>query len=595
MKHMSKKGYEQYDYGIYRGNHKDFDPRNKQENLSTHTRLMLNKSLNMFEYHNLPDTVPERELERILQTSGYVGWTEVEGKVYALWGGLGGVQDEYYRPTQMTVANPGLKLKNGNSFSKTLTIGEDVVLMRNDDNMVGLIPIFGKYGTLMNETDLTIYITLINKRADNIISASDDNTAESARQYLKKLEEGEIGYIQETKLYDSLKTNPTKSGVSGSSFTELIELQQYLKGSMYNEIGLNANFNMKRERLNTSEVEMNSETLYPLVDNMLYNRREALKEVNEKFGLNIEVEFNSSWDYRLGKSEDTGETPLEFLADDELEDHIEEYITEDVETHEDESLHEEVDIDLETDESPSEGELDLLEDEEVIDNEETPNNDIEREGHHRDTGEPGEDVREPESDNESPSTVAKGDDNRPKEHESDIESETDTDIESETRQGDTSTEEDLEDAEEVSEDVEIEQDDLEVEDITQEDVEDVEEPLIIEQEIEVETPIIENNENEGDTDNGIEKDDRRDTDVGDTGRVPNEQADTGHQDVRPGLEEGHTESVENSSTREDILEDDTEESEDIEEVEEVEQPEEDPKLNPMSVVRIIQKLNPFKR
>lgn len=315
---MAKKGYEQYDYGIYRGQHHDYDFKDKSRNLSTHTRLMLNKSLNMFEYHNLPDSIPEKELERILQTSGYAGIVEVEGELYAVWGGLGGVQDAYYRPTTMTVANPGLKTKTG-SYSETLTIGEDVVLMRNDDNMVGLIPIFAKYGTLMNEADLTMYIMLINKRAENIISASDDNTAESARQYLKKLEEGELGYIQDSKLYDSLKTSPTHNGVSGSSFTEITELIQYLKGSMYNEIGLNANFNMKRERLNTSEIEMNSEALYPLVDNMLYNRRLAIDAINEKFGTNIEVEFNSSWDYRLGDSKDTGDTPLEFIDEDAKE------------------------------------------------------------------------------------------------------------------------------------------------------------------------------------------------------------------------------------------------------------------------------------
>src|SRR5699024_4715632 len=82
---------------------------------------------------------------------------------------------------------------------------------------------------------------------------------------------------------------------------------------LYNEIGLNANYNMKRERLNTSEVEMNSEALYPLVDNMLYNRRLAVEEINEKFGTNISVEFNSSWDYRLGDKKRTGETPLDFI------------------------------------------------------------------------------------------------------------------------------------------------------------------------------------------------------------------------------------------------------------------------------------------
>lgn len=303
-----KQGYEKYDYGIYRGISRGYDIKDKQANVTTQINYMLNKSLNMFEWSGLPDSIPERELERILQTSGYTGFAEVKGELYALWGGLGGVQDAYYRPTLMTVANPALDL------SKEYKLGEDMVLMRNDDTMQGITPIYAKYGTLMNENELTLYISLINKRAETIISVSDDNTAESAKQYLKNLEEGNLGYITESKLFDSLTVNSAKNN-SSNNLNELIELQQYLKANLYNEIGLNANYNMKRERLNTSEVEMNSEALYPLVDNMLYNRRLAVEEINEKFGTNISVEFNSSWDYRLGDKKRTGETPLDFVGD----------------------------------------------------------------------------------------------------------------------------------------------------------------------------------------------------------------------------------------------------------------------------------------
>lgn len=305
-----KQGYEKYDYGIYRGISRGYDIKDKQANVTTQINYMLNKSLNMFEWHGLPDSIPERELERILQTSGYSGFAEVNGELYALWGGLGGVQDAYYRPTLMTVANPALDL------SKEYKLGEDMVLMRNDDTMQGITPIYAKYGTLMNENELTLYISLINKRAETIISVSDDNTAESAKQYLKNLEEGNLGYITESKLFDSLTVNSAKNN-SSNNLNELIELQQYLKANLYNEIGLNANYNMKRERLNTSEVEMNSEALYPLVDNMLYNRRLAVEEINEKFGTNISVEFNSSWDYRLGDKKRTGETPLDFVGDED--------------------------------------------------------------------------------------------------------------------------------------------------------------------------------------------------------------------------------------------------------------------------------------
>lgn len=552
---MAKKGYEQYDYGIYRGQHHDYDLRDKSRNLSTHTRLMLNKSLNMFEYHNLPDSIPEKELERILQTSGYAGIVEVEGKLYAVWGGLGGVQDEYYRPTTMTVANPGLKTKTG-TYSKTLTIGEDVVLMRNDDNMVGLIPIFAKYGTLMNEADLTMYIMLINKRAENIISASDDNTAESARQYLKKLEEGELGYIQDSKLYDSLKTNPTHNGVSGSSFTEITELIQYLKGSMYNEIGLNANFNMKRERLNTSEIEMNSEALYPLVDNMLYNRRLAIDEINKKFGTDIRVEFNSSWDYRLGNTEDTGETPLEFI-DEDAEDLPVEEAVEGSRDPLDELTDEELDLAIEEELKALEGKLEDTE--EVVEEEVEEEVDVEeREGQQQDsdTGEVTDNDGEVGDSDEQPSDDSSDDGN----------GRDGTDDEPTGTEGEGTEEGQEEGTEEGQPDSVTEEEGLIEQEIT------IEIPV---EEVEVDTALT---EEEGEIEN--EEADRTDgDDTGDTDEPdvePDSDIDTGSGEPDDGV----------------TVERDSEEGQEEVSVEEVEE-EVKPLQRPMNIVRILQRLNPF--
>ena len=204
----------------------------------------------------------------------------------------------------MVISNPAL------NYNETLTIDEDVILMRNDSMMLGLIPTFAKYSSLLNENEITIALASISQRVNNLISVADDNTASSADKYLKQLEEGKLGYIFESKLFDSLQTNPMNSA-GGGSISDLIELQQYLKASMYNEIGLNANYNMKRERLNSAEVEMNSDNLYPLVDNMLEHRRIALEQINEKYGTEISVEFNSSWDYRINQGEDIDDEYLE--------------------------------------------------------------------------------------------------------------------------------------------------------------------------------------------------------------------------------------------------------------------------------------------
>ena len=77
---------------------------------------------------------------------------------------------------------------------------------------------------------------------------------------------------------------------------QLIELQQYLKASWFNELGLDANFNMKREYLSEEEINLSSNAFLPLIDNMLECRQEALEFVNREYGTNITVSKNSAWE-----------------------------------------------------------------------------------------------------------------------------------------------------------------------------------------------------------------------------------------------------------------------------------------------------------
>lgn len=273
-----------------------YDYHNKKKNVSDYVKYMLNRSLAMFHYENLPDTIPQAELEKMLQVNGYVAIADVKGELYAFNGGLGGVGDVYNRPTQIVISNPFL------NYNATLEINKDCVIVSNDSMKMGLVPMYEKYCTMLNESDISIILATINKRIQILLSANDDNTVQSAKQFLNDIENGKLGVIAESKLFDSLKVNNSANS-SNVNLRDLFELHQYIKASMYNEIGLGSNNNLKREHLLTAEVEVNSDNLYPLVDDMLECRRKSLEKVNEMFGTNIKVEFNSSWDYRLYNGE----------------------------------------------------------------------------------------------------------------------------------------------------------------------------------------------------------------------------------------------------------------------------------------------------
>ena len=266
---------------------------NKKEQLSKFRADMLNKSLTMFEWKNLPDTLPAVEIEKQLQTNGYSIIAKVEGNVYAFQGGFSG-QDPYNQPTKAIVNNPSL------NYNGTFTINDDCVIIKNDDMQQGLIHIYNKYGTLLIENQITMLMTDYNYRIPFTISSKDDTTTQSAREYLQKIIDGSLGVIGEAKLFDALKVTPTNNkGVN--SFADLYGYQQFIEAQLNNTIGLATNNNMKRERLTTNEIEVNKNASYPLIDNMLRNRKQAVEKINKMFDLDINVEFSSIWN---GTNED---------------------------------------------------------------------------------------------------------------------------------------------------------------------------------------------------------------------------------------------------------------------------------------------------
>lgn len=271
-------------------------------NAKAYIDYMLNRTQSMFKWENLPDTIDERTLERRLQENGFVIFCRInedeiqpfeerrqDGGIYAMEGNYGGVLDFNGNPQYCIVAHPLLK------DTKKVRINEDCVLARNDSKMLGLLPLFYRYARAIAENDLSLFRADQQTRATAIISANDNKGLESARRYIESIKQGDLGVvIQESKAAPSVRTQPFFTE-AGNQLTNLIELEQFLKGSWFNEIGINANFNMKRETILESESDLNSEAIQPLVDQMLHERERACELINGIFGLNVSVHLHSAW------------------------------------------------------------------------------------------------------------------------------------------------------------------------------------------------------------------------------------------------------------------------------------------------------------
>ena len=262
--------------------------KDKQRQLDSFIKQMFNRTQSMFKYDGLPETIPQIYLERYLQVYGHCIITKANNDLYAFWGGFSGTPDVYYNPTQYVVSNVALNLY------KTFDIDKDCVLCRSDSNIQGLAFIFKKYGCMLVENTLTIYSLLKTARASLLLSATDDKTKKECELFIDKLESGDIYCIGENPFFEGVKVHSTMQGSAGL-INQFIELEQYIKASCLNEIGLNANYNMKRESLNSAESALNDDFLIPLIDNMLACRKDFVNKVNNMYGTNITVELNSAW------------------------------------------------------------------------------------------------------------------------------------------------------------------------------------------------------------------------------------------------------------------------------------------------------------
>lgn len=278
------------------------DVLDKRKSIYNYVMLMFDRTNQMFEYTGLPKTIPAYMLELYLQLNGHVGITEVEGNLYALPGGLGGAPDPYYRPTLYVVANPGLGYSASLSivnhlppFNKNQASQGKCVLVRNDTNMRGLFYLSSRYATQLAENDVSIRAAQINSRQQTFIAASTDRQIASANAYYDNLEKGKVIAVGDQAFLDGINVTNV-STTSANSIIQLIELQQYLKASWFNEIGLNANFNMKREYLSEEELRAQTDILLPLIDDMFRCRVDAVSAINSTYGTNIVVNKNSAWE-----------------------------------------------------------------------------------------------------------------------------------------------------------------------------------------------------------------------------------------------------------------------------------------------------------
>lgn len=292
---------------------KIYDFTNKEWCIKQYIDQMQRRCQNLFEWKNLPETIDHVWLEKLLQTEGsatlvYVKQDQIRQEPenmsrfipegwYIFSSGVGGVLDFNELGTFTVVANA--RLKEG----LNLKIGEDCLVCYNDCNHIGLLPLHKKYATQLVENDLTLSIADVATRAISISVVGSDNEAKAFEAYMQKLKDGKLSALVGNLVMDSIKVQPYASSAH-QMLTDLIEVKQYLMASWMIDLGMNSNFNMKRESIAAGEADLNDDSLMSLVEDMLHQRKIFCEQVNKLFGLDIDVDYGRMFKNNMIESEE---------------------------------------------------------------------------------------------------------------------------------------------------------------------------------------------------------------------------------------------------------------------------------------------------
>lgn len=254
-------------------------------------KKLVNTAFSIFEWSGLPETFDEQFLTMELIEHGLIGIVKSTGGLYTVRGNVGGTINEYYKPTQFVYANPILG-------SGSPEIGKEcavLFLTREDQTPFavtgGLSQLIDSTALLLADNIVSLNVAQKNSRLMILAAADDDTTANSAECTLNAMYNGKPYKIAQKRLTDSLEVNPIANLRTAENMRQLIENQQYILAGFLQELGINSNYNLKRERLNTAEIELNTDCLDTLVDNMENTLNDGIDICNSLFGTSISLKI----------------------------------------------------------------------------------------------------------------------------------------------------------------------------------------------------------------------------------------------------------------------------------------------------------------
>lgn len=255
-------------------------------------KYLLEKLFSVYKF-NMPKEWDSDFFRYCLFCRGYVGIiNSTSFGVIPVFGTAGGPLNVFYRPTQLTIANPALKPEENKSYQ----IYKDCGFIKLQPNWCGVDDLVTLYADEMAMITQAFGINIVNSHLAYVFAAKNKAAAEAFKKLSDKINSGETAVV-----YDKSLNNEDGSQAWGA-FTqnlkenfivpELIDALTSVENKFCTAVGIpNANTD-KRERLITDEVNANNQDTMALCEVWLETLKEGIEKSKALFpDLELSVEL----------------------------------------------------------------------------------------------------------------------------------------------------------------------------------------------------------------------------------------------------------------------------------------------------------------
>ena len=265
----------------------------KQFDDSIHTTYLMNVLLSMFEYQNLPETLPAWLLETMFISEGACGVCEINGKLYTGTGGFCG-NVENFLPTEYQITNVGVGHKQGK-------IGEIFVVGFNNSTITPDWYVM-QTASILTEIDVSERCNVQFSRFLRIPKVSDTKEKTAIESAVKAISEGRFESVLSKNVLDDVLNDSVNNRFLDLVDVKEVDKLQYLNQYRDNIIkrffqhyGQGMQTTAKLAQQTNDEIHGNDSVSMIVVLDRLNHRKKFVDDINKLFGTDISVKFSECW------------------------------------------------------------------------------------------------------------------------------------------------------------------------------------------------------------------------------------------------------------------------------------------------------------